>query len=185
MNHVIWKSYVKSCLKYFIPPPTRASHKVVGSRERLYIIHPRVWVLQRGCCSVIVRRNWQSLPPSKHSITAPIPLSTYLFFYSETSSFLQKRILLKGNCQYAPCSAYLFSGLTTLWFFLLKLTLVGTSIYLCVWVICVPGWPQRLLTTNIPHEKMSVLHNYFFNIASYGWRGMNHFIHQAVERQTS
>lgn len=27
---------------------------------------------------------------------------------------------------------------------------------------------------------MSVLHNYFFNITSYGWRCMNHFIHQEL-----
>lgn len=49
--------------------------------------------------------------------------------------------------------------------------------YLCVCVICVPRWPKGLLATNVPHEKMCVVHHNLLHIASDRRRGVDHLIH--------
>lgn len=50
--------------------------------------------------------------------------------------------------------------------------------HLCVGVVGVPGGPERLLPSYIPHQEVSVLHHYFFHIApDSGWC-VHHLIHQ-------
>lgn len=50
---------------------------------------------------------------------------------------------------------------------------------LCVCVICVPRRPQRLLATDVPHEKVCIVHNNLFHVASDCWGGVDHLIHGA------
>lgn len=52
--------------------------------------------------------------------------------------------------------------------------------YLCVGVVGVPGGPERLLPSYIPHQKVSVLHNYLLHIASDSRRRVDHLIHQTL-----
>lgn len=105
-------------LKILYSPLTTASCKA----GKGYIAYPGVHVLQQWrYYSISLRMTWESQATvNSTSDIAPTILPTCL------SSLIwkppiphRKRMLLKGNCHYAFCTAYLFSGFT-LWFFSFK-----------------------------------------------------------------
>lgn len=61
--------------------------------------------------------------------------------------------------------------------------MVGVT-YLCVGVIGVPGGAERLLSPDVPHEEVGVLHHYLLHITPDGGRGMDHLVHQTEEEVT-
>lgn len=53
--------------------------------------------------------------------------------------------------------------------------------HLCIGVVGVPGGPEGLLSSYIPHQEVSVLHHYLLHIApDGGWR-VHDLIHQTFE----
>lgn len=87
-----------------------------------YIVYPGVHFLQQWrYYSISLRMNLESQTTvSIPLVIAPIILPTCLssLIWKPPIPY-RKRILLKGNCDYAFCIAYLFSGFT-LWFFSFK-----------------------------------------------------------------
>lgn len=55
--------------------------------------------------------------------------------------------------------------------------------HLCIGVVGVPGRPERLLSSYIPHQEVCVLHHYFLHIASDGGRRMDHLVHKAAQKR--
>lgn len=60
---------------------------------------------------------------------------------------------------------------------------VQKASHLCVGVVGVPGGPERLLSSDVPHQKMSVLDYYFFDIATDSGRRVDNLLHQTWWRE--
>lgn len=60
---------------------------------------------------------------------------------------------------------------------------VQKASHLCVGVVGVPGGPERLLSSDVPHQKVSVLHHYFFNIAANSGWCVDNLLHQTLWRE--
>ena len=105
-------------LKILYFPLTTASCKFGKGN----IAHPSVHFPQQWrYYSISLRMNWESRTTvSTPLVIAPIVLPTCLspLIWKPQIPYIE-RILLKGNCHYAFCTAYLFSGFT-LWFFSFK-----------------------------------------------------------------
>ena len=57
--------------------------------------------------------------------------------------------------------------------------------YLSVRVVGVPGSSERFLPSQIPHDKVYVVPNHLFHIATDCWGGVNHFVHQELVQNGS
>lgn len=56
---------------------------------------------------------------------------------------------------------------------------------LCVGIVGVPGRPERLLTSNVPHQEVGVFHYDFFHITSDRGRRMDNFVHEELVKDCS
>ena len=52
--------------------------------------------------------------------------------------------------------------------------------YLRVTVVCVPGRPERLLTTQIPHDKMNIVPDHLLHVAPDGRGRVDDLVHQEL-----
>lgn len=52
--------------------------------------------------------------------------------------------------------------------------------HLCICIICIPWRPQGLLSSNIPHQEMSVVDHNLLHVAADRRGGVNHLVHRAA-----